>query len=116
MVFISDNKIKNNVLTKARDAFLQEEVFNTKQRTGILIYISKFERLIEIIGDSGINAKIESNDWENIVDLVQKGIKNGNTANGLIQAINSCKILLLENGFKVRKDGANELSDKIRVE
>ena len=114
--FISDAKIYERVLTKGRDVFLQEEVFKTVDRTGILIYISKLEHVVEVLGDSGINSKIEQKDWEYIVGLILNGIKNEKTADGIVQAINGCKKLLLDNGFKVREDDTNELSNEIRVE
>ena len=39
---------------RAENAFLEEEVFNTTQRTGIMIFISFFEHEVIVMADRGI--------------------------------------------------------------
>ncbi|MCV9387501.1 TPM domain-containing protein [Reichenbachiella ulvae] len=114
--FIPDEVVAHRVLTKARDMFLQEEVFTTIDRTGILIYVSELEHQVQVIGDKGINQKIQPSDWTEVVGLVIEGIKGNQTAKGLANAVLKCKDLLLANGFVVRPDDTNELSDEIRIE
>ncbi|MGL1889679.1 MAG: hypothetical protein OCD76_24410 [Reichenbachiella sp.] len=116
LVFINETVKTHRVLTKARDIFLQEEAFNTIDRTGILIYISELEHKVQVIGDKGIHAKIKDGDWNEVVDLVINGIKNNIPAQGIADAISKCKTLLLDNGFIVREDDTNELPDDIRIE
>lgn len=113
---IPENAVNHAVITKARDIFLQEEVFDTRERTGILIYISELEHEVVVLGDSGINSKIGDHEWTEVVDSVLKGIKSGKPAEGLVNAAHLCKELLLDNGFLVREDDKNELSDDIRIE
>ena len=108
--------VEHRVLTKARDMFLQEQVFNTVDRTGILIYISALERKVVVIGDSGINQKINQSNWEDVVKLVIKGIKSKQMTKGIIEAVNACKKLLLDNEFTRKPNDTNELHDAIRVE
>ncbi len=108
--------IAHCVLTKARDIFLQEQVFDTTDRIGILIYISELEHQVEVLGDSGINAKIQQNDWNEVLDLVIQGIKAGHPAQGIANAIEKCKSLLLDNGFSNVVKPDNELSDDMRIE
>ena len=112
----SDNVVEHRVLTKARDMFLQEQVFDTVDRTGILIFISALERKVAVIGDSGINQKITQDDWENVVRLVIAGIKQKQMTEGIIKAVDACKELLLGNGFTVKPNDTNELPDAIRIE
>jgi len=113
---IADSTIQHRVLTKARDMFLQEEVFNTIDRTGVLIYVSEMEHQVQVLGDAGINKKIEQGDWNEVLDMVVQGIKTNHTAQGIADAVLKCKSLLLEHGFIVREDDTNELSDDIRIE
>lgn len=114
--FISNNKIKQRVESKASNIFLQEEVFKTEERTGVLIYISKLETRVQILGDSGINSRIDQKEWNYVVGLVLNGIKTDKTAEGLVHAIDACKKLLLSNVFIVRADDTDELSNEIRME
>lgn len=112
----SDSVVEHRVLTKARDMFLQEQVFDTVDRTGILVYISALERKVVVLGDSGINQKITQADWEQVVKLIVDGIKQKQMTSGIIQAVEACKNLLLENGFKIKPGDTNELPDAIRIE
>ncbi len=104
------------VRLRAIEAFINDEVFNTRDRTGILFYISAMEHQVIVMGDSGINQKVEQKDWDEVVQLILEGIKNKNVADGLVKAIHACKDLLIKNGFHVRSDDTNELSDDIRIE
>lgn len=115
MYLINDQKINDKVLQRASNAFLSEEVFKTVDRTGILIYISALEHKVIVLADSGINAKVDQSEWDYIVGLVVNGIKTRKITQGLVDAIDRCKELLLDNGFIVRDDDTNELSDDIRI-
>lgn len=112
----ADVTVEHRVLTKARDMFLQEQVFNTVDRTGILIFISALERKVIVLGDSGINKKITQDDWKHVVELVVDGIKSKQMTDGILKAIEACKTLLLENGFSIKPNDTNELPDAIRIE
>lgn len=112
----SDDIVEHRVLTKARDMFLQEQVFNTVDRTGILIYISALERKVVVLGDQGINQKITQADWEDVVKLIVTGIKQKQMTEGIIKAVDACKAHLLDNGFTIKPDDTNELPDAIRIE
>jgi len=116
LAFVPLNVMDHRVITRARDIFLQEEIFNTVERTGILIYISEMEKRVQVLGDQGISSVIEQSDWNKVLELVTDGIKKGNPAEGLVAAIHECKKLLLENGFIVRSDDTNELSDEMIIE
>jgi putative membrane protein len=116
LAFVPLNVMDHRVVTKARDVFLQEEIFNTIDRTGILIYVSELEKRVQVLGDKGISSVIQQDDWNKVLSMFTDGIKQGNPANGLVNAINECKHLLLANGFVVREDDTNELSDTMIIE
>lgn len=99
----------------AMQAFLEEEVFSTRDRTGILLFISLQEHRIEVLGDTGINAKVSEDEWIDIVTRIRKGIKNRNLTAGLVDAIRMCGKLLERRGVDIRDDDENELSDAIRT-
>lgn len=99
---------------RALRAFVEEEVFNTRDRTGILLFISLLEHRIEVIGDAGINQKVEPDDWAEVVARVQRGLEEGNLADGLVDAIQRCGALLARKGVEIRPDDTNELPDQLR--
>lgn len=100
---------------RAMQAFVEEEVFNTRERTGILLFVSLFEHRIEVLGDSGINQQVSADDWVDVVDSIRAGIKQGELAKGLIEAINRCGALLEQSGVEIRPDDTNELPDSVRL-
>lgn len=111
----SEERMMEMVSLRAQEAFLQEQVFATKERVGILIFVSRLEHKVLVIGDKGINEKVSSDNWQEVVSLVTEGLKQKQIGEGLVKAINHCKELLLEKGF-VRKDSdTNELSDDLRI-
>ncbi|MCU0822307.1 MAG: hypothetical protein MUC95_07535 [Spirochaetes bacterium] len=100
---------------KAHEAFLHEEVFNTKLRTGILIYLSLFEKTAVIIGDSGINSKVKQEEWETIASSIASGIKDNRKAEAITRSIKMCGDLLVKSGVQKEIGDTNELSNDIRI-
>ncbi len=100
---------------RAENAFLEEEIFNTRQRTGIMIFISFFEHEVIVMADKGISKVVEKKEWDNIVDGLISHIKNGKVVDGLEVAIRRCGEILLEKGFAKTDDDVNELGDDLRI-
>ena len=100
---------------RALQAFVEREVFDTRDRTGILLYVSLFEHRIEVLGDAGINQKVTADDWSGVVLRIREGIKAGQLADGLLEGIRVCGELLHSSGVEIRPDDTNELSDEIIV-
>lgn len=77
--------------------------------------MSFHERTVVVLGDSGINAKVQQHEWDGIVQTIVAGMKRGKQADGLIQAIGQCGDLLRKRGIKRRVRDKDELSDRMRV-
>ena len=60
---------------RAAVAFLDQEVFRTRHRTGILLFVSLFERRVVLLADSGIHQKVEEGAWEAITRRLARGIR-----------------------------------------
>ena len=108
-------RVAQRVHRRAEAAFLEEEVFQTRDRTGILLFVSLFEHRIEVIGDAGINTAVAQEDWEEVVHRIRTGIKQGQFADGLVDAIKMCGELLHRSGVGIRDDDEDELSDDVRI-
>lgn len=101
---------------RAETAFLEEEVFNTRQRTGILIFISFFEHEVMVIADRGISKVVEQQEWDNMVQHIIEKIRLGQITEGMEDAIRRCGEILLEKGFLKSADDINELRDDLRTD
>jgi len=108
-------RLDETVHRRALQAFVEEEVFDTRDRTGILLFVSLREHRIEVLGDSGINQQVEPDDWTEVVARIQRGIQNDNLTEGLVEAIEKCGRLLERKGVDVRPDDENELTDTVRT-
>lgn len=100
---------------RAETAFLEEEVFNTRQRTGILIFISFFEHEVIVMADKGINKVVDQKEWDALVRIIIEHIKKGKITDGIVSAISRCGDILLEKGFVITPDDVNELGDELRL-
>ncbi len=113
--FAGGHLLERRVGLRAAEAFITEEVFKTRDRTGILIFVSLFERKVLVLGDTGINSKVQKVDWESILSTVVEGIRSGKQVEGLIEAIRKSGALLEKHGFAIRPDDRDELPDALRM-
>ena len=112
---VGSEVLDDTVHRRAMQAFVEEEVFNTRDRTGILLFVSLLEHRIEVLGDTGINAAVEPEDWAEVVARIRRGIKNRNLTNGLVDAIGLCGDLLERRGVDIRPDDEDELPNRLRT-
>ncbi len=103
------------VTRRAAVAFLEEEVFATRERTGILIFLSLFEHQVHVMGDSAINARVADEEWEEIVSNIAEGIRSGRAKEALMESLAKCGELLERRRVVRRPDDRNELSDHLRT-
>jgi putative membrane protein len=50
--------IEHRVRQRALAVFVEQEVFRTRARTGILLFLSLLERRVVVVTDAGINARV----------------------------------------------------------
>lgn len=99
----------------AENAFLEEEIFNTRHRTGIMIFISFFEHEVIVMADRGISKVVDQDEWDKIVAEMVGNIRSGRVVEGVEVAIKRCGEILLRKGFQKSDDDINELRDDLRI-
>jgi putative membrane protein len=114
--FISPKRLEHMVNEQAHLAFLHHEVFKTKARSGVLIFVSLFEHKVVILGDSGIYSKVKEEEWAPIAKDLSHYIKEGDITSGLCETIQKLTRLLVAYGFKIEGRNEDELTNKIHVE
>jgi putative membrane protein len=114
-LFAGKELLALRVHQRASQAFIAEEVFKTRERTGILLFISLLEHQVAVLADSGINARVKQEEWNEVVQVIIRGITRGAAAGGIVDAIQQCGDLLQRRGIDIRTDDTDELSDKIRM-
>lgn len=111
-----DEVLETRVRSRAGVAFLAQEVFHTENRTGILLFVSLFERRVVLLADSGINQKVEQAQWESITRRLAGEIRHGRQGPALVEAIRACGELLAKHQVDILPDDRNELGDELRRE
>jgi putative membrane protein len=111
-LFITAAEIAEEVEEAALTAFYRQGLGATRDRTGILIYISVFERRAYVLADQGISEKIKPETWQEVVELVTRGFRQKRHAEAICQAVRRCGELLREH-FPVKPDDTNELKNLI---
>jgi putative membrane protein len=115
-ILMSQTHLDQATRKRAENAFLEEEVFNTRHRTGIMIFISFFEREVIVMADRGISKVVEQKEWDKMVRSITENIRLGKVTEGIEAAILRSGELLLEKGFLKTVDDVNELRDDLRME
>lgn len=107
--------IDEEVQAAAQLAFVREGLFNTRDRTGILIFISMRERRVVVLADKGINEKVSAGYWDEEVAKIILGIRTGTAGDALVTVIGEMGEKLAEH-FPRKDDDSNELTDKLRLQ
>ena len=97
----------------AEHAFHQLGMVETRDRTGILIYVSLLERRVVVLADRGIHACVAEGTWDGVVARVVEGIRRGQADEGLVEGIRLCG-QILQRHVPARPDDRNELPDRPR--
>lgn len=106
--FLNRKQVAKEVEKGALAAFYHERLHQTKDFNGILLYISVMERVVWILADTNINAKINQKEWDSIIADLTSGIKAGNPAESICEAVRRIGHIL-HCHFPYQKDDKDEL-------
>lgn len=112
-LFAGSRRMEENVELAAHAAFLRQGLTETRERTGVLIYISLLERRVEILGDKGIHEKVGKDFWHEEVNKLARGIRERRTTDALLEVIGDIGRKLSEH-FPQKGENPNELPDHLR--
>ncbi|NLF25921.1 MAG: hypothetical protein GX589_09735 [Deltaproteobacteria bacterium] len=112
--FVPKREMEEEVERRAAECFYRFEIGNTLHSTGVLIYISLYERMVVVKGDSAINAKLSQTEWNQVCGAVIAGIGKGKPADALISGIRKAGDLLALH-FPCVGENENELPNEVRT-
>lgn len=110
--FISRKEIDAEVKEAAVTHFFHHGLYRTRDKTGVLVLISVFERRVWVLADQGINAKVPESQWESIVKIITDGIKEKRSADAICAAVERIGDLLKVH-FPIKPDDIDELKNVI---
>ncbi|WP_309642784.1 TPM domain-containing protein [Phenylobacterium sp.] len=104
---------RHRVRRRAHEQFLAKSLQSTRERTGVLIYVSIDEHMAELIADEGIAAKVDGQVWAAAMARLMEGFKTDRPAEGFEAAIGLCVDILAEHFPARGGDNPNELPDNV---
>ena len=115
-VSMRSNEVKKNadadIRRFAEEEFHRLNMQNTRDKTGILIYLNLRLRQFFILADSGINEKVEQGVWDKVRDEIQSSFKNGLYLEGVLYGIESVGNILALH-FPIKEDDTNEITNEV---
>lgn len=97
---------------RAKSLFGALKMHKTAEKNGVLFYLAVEDKKLAIWAGEGINAKVPSDFWKEIVDLIISEFKQGHFSEGLIAGVEKAGNALGEF-FPRQEDDVDELSNEI---
>ena len=96
----------------AEALFLRHELFKTRERNGVLILVSCFERKVEILADAGLHRSMSEAEWRPVIARMTPLLRERRFAEALQEGLAATEELLAAKGLKASADAENELPDR----
>lgn len=113
-LFISEARATATAEEQAFIEYQRHGLASTEAATGVLLFVSLFERRVVVLADSAIAERVDPGVWAEIDDIVLDGVTRGALADGLVVAIERSGDLLAEH-FPWNDGDRNELPDHLIV-
>ena len=113
--FAGRRRVAEAVRERAVRAFYEKGLYRTREETGILIFMSLLERKVWILGDRGINERIDSRFWQDLAAQLARGLREESACEALCTVVAGCGAELARH-FPRRADDLNELRDEMLTE
>jgi len=104
--------IRKNVATAARATFVDLGIARTAGRSGILVFVSMFERRVEIVSDIGIDVAVLGPAFADAVHALGGSLSGSQRFPRFVQALRSLGPILAQ-ALPRRTDDVNELPDEL---
>jgi len=102
----------NGVAQAAKAEFLDRGITETRDRTGVLVYVSQIERRASVVADRGVHACVESEAWQAAVADIKRCVQDHQDGVRLAEYVRALGPILA-SALPRRDDDINELSDGV---
>ncbi len=100
------------VRQRALEQFITKNIHRTRERTGVLLYVSLGERMAELMADERVSAALAPEAWNAPMRALVEALHKGELKSGLIGAISACGALLAAHA-PAGGENPNELPDAV---
>lgn len=114
-VHVTPHGHHSDILVDAEHAFNRLQLFRTRERNAVLVFVAYADRRLAIIGDKGINDVVPAGFWDDTVAQLIVHLKNGNATDGICNAVATIGEKLARF-FPATRNDINELSNEVTYE
>ena len=86
----------------------------TKDKTGVLIFLLISDKKFQIIGDEGINKKVSKEFWDVLAMKMAEYFRSNKFVEGICQTVHEVGVVLKKE-FPIKSDDTNELSNEVVI-
>ncbi|MAB78795.1 MAG: hypothetical protein CMJ89_05510 [Planctomycetes bacterium] len=112
--FIGEARATEMATEQAFQEFYVHKLHETEAKTGVLLFVSLLEHRVIVLGDAGIDEKVDPNHWVETTDAILDGIRRGSLCEGLSEGVARAGEVLAEY-FPWAEGDRNEIPDRIIV-
>ncbi|MGC1521521.1 MAG: TPM domain-containing protein [Steroidobacteraceae bacterium] len=99
-LFLHAAKCELEVGQYAQALFLRRELFDTPHRDAVLILVSRFERRVHILPDTGLRNAVGQAAWQVVIERMKPALRQSRTADALQAGIAAVEELLVRTGYQ----------------
>jgi len=96
----------------AHQQFFEQNLHHTRERTGVMLFVSVAEHYVEIIADKGINDVVEEGIWDEVIAEFVQHVKARQVAEGFLAAVAACGKILAKH-FPATHENPDELPNHL---
>jgi len=113
-LFTPRNQLRDEVALRARQVFFDNRIHRTEGATGLLVYLSVFERMAAVLGDESVLQKLGQSALNELCARLTEGMRNGTRAESLCNVIHDAGEAL-GRVLPRAQDDVNELENTLIV-
>ncbi len=103
----------HNCRDRAIQVFADYRIWDTRENTGVLVYLNVCEQRLEIVADRGINAQVMPSVWQAMCDKAIEGFKAHRQVESLVNLLADIGQLLRQYYYLAHDPNGNELRDEM---
>lgn len=112
-VFVGKKRLRDEVDKAAQQTFYKQGISRTRDRCGILVYASLFERHAALVPDVGVDTTALSHEWHEAIAAVEAAVHQQNLEAFIAAVRNLGEIV--GRAHPRSEDDVNELPDEMHV-
>jgi uncharacterized membrane protein len=99
-LFLHGARCELEVGQYAQALFLRRELFKTPHRDAVLVLVSRFERRVHILPDTGLSGTVREAEWQAVIERMKPALRQARTADALQVGLAAVEELLVRTGHK----------------